>query len=385
MESVEMNSNQIRKIPYTKPSITSLEVEYATDAAANGWGEHCYDYIIRFEEAFKAHLGVKYAIATSSCTGALHMGMHALGIGAGDEVIMADTNWIATAAPIVHLGATPVFVDILPDSWCLDPEQVEAAITPKTKAIVAVHLYGNLCDMEALLAIGERHCIPVIEDAAEAVGSVYHGKRAGSMGRFGAFSFHGTKTITTGEGGMFVTNDPELYEQVLTLSNHGRARHQSKQFWPDMVGFKYKMSNIQAAIGCAQMQRINELVNRKREILQSYKEEFNNLGIIHQGFNPEPDGCLIGAWMTTVVINAPSENSTLTETLQSGLKSRGIDARPFFAPLSSTPPFQGLRNTGTHCKWAYSIPPVALNLPCSHEISKSDISYVADAIKEALS
>ena len=116
----------IRKIPYTKPSITELEVQYATDAAANGWGEHCYDYIVRFEEAFKAHLGVNYAIATSSCTGALHMGMHALGIGPGDEVIMADTNWIATAAPIVHLGATPVFVDILPDSWCLDPEQLEA-------------------------------------------------------------------------------------------------------------------------------------------------------------------------------------------------------------------------------------------------------------------
>ena len=193
-----MTTSEIRKIPYTKPSITPLEVEFATDAAANGWGEHCYDYIVRFEEAFKAHLGVKYAIATSSCTGALHMGMHALGVGPGDEVIMADTNWIATAAPIVHLGATPVFVDILADSWCLDPEQVEAAITPKTKAIVAVHLYGNLCEMDALLAIGARHGIPVIEDAAEAVGSVYHGKRAGSMGRFGAFSFHGTKTITRG-------------------------------------------------------------------------------------------------------------------------------------------------------------------------------------------
>jgi perosamine synthetase len=380
-----MTSSQIRKIPYTKPSITELEVQYATDAAANGWGEHCYDYIVRFEEAFKAHLGVNYAIATSSCTGALHMGMHALGIGPGDEVIMADTNWIASAAPIVHLGATPVFVDILPESWCLDPEQVKAAITPNTKGIVAVHLYGNLCDMNALLAIGERYGIPVIEDAAEAVGSVYHGKRAGSIGRFGAFSFHGTKTITTGEGGMFVTNDPDLYEQMLTLSNHGRTRGQSKQFWPDMVGFKYKMSNIQAAIGCAQMQRINELVSRKREILQSYKEEFKNLGVIHQGFNPELDGCLIGAWMTTVVIDAPCENSTLSETLQSGLKSRGIDARPFFAPLSSTPPFRGLRNGRTHCKWAYSIPPVALNLPCSHEISKSDISYVANAIKEALS
>ena len=379
-----MSTSEIRKIPYTKPSITELEVQYATDAAANGWGEHCYDYIVRFEEEFKAHLGVKYAIATSSCTGALHMGMHALGIGAGDEVIMADTNWIATAAPIVHLGATPVFVDILPDSWCLDPEQVEAAITLKTKAIVAVHLYGNLCDMDALLAIGDRHGIPVIEDAAEAVGSVYHGKRAGSMGRFGAFSFHGTKTITTGEGGMFVTNDPDIYEQVLTLSNHGRARGQSKQFWPDVVGFKYKMSNIQAAIGCAQMQRINELVARKREILQSYKENFVNLDISHQGFNPEMHGCFIGAWMSTVVIDAPSENSTLSETLQTSLKKRGIDARPFFSPLSSTPPFRSLLNGDKHCNWAYSIPPVALNLPCSHEISQLDIHYVTSAIKDAL-
>jgi perosamine synthetase len=379
-----MTTSEVRKIPYTKPSITELEVQYATDAAANGWGEHCYDYIVRFEEVFKSHLGVKYAIATSSCTGALHMGIHALGIGAGDEVIMADTNWIATAAPIVHLGAMPVFVDILPDSWCLDPEQVEAAITPKTKAIVAVHLYGNLCEMDALLAIGERHGIPVIEDAAEAVGSVYHGKRAGSMGRFGAFSFHGTKTITTGEGGMFVTNDPDLYEQVLTLSNHGRVRGQSKQFWPDMVGFKYKISNIQAAIGCAQMQRINDLVDRKRAILQAYKEEFENLGIAHQGFNPELHGCLIGAWMTTVVMDIPSENSTLSEALQTGLRKKGIDARAFFAPLSSTPPFRGIANGYKHCKWAYSIPPVAINLPCSHEITRSDIHCVSSAVKEAL-
>ncbi len=143
------------RIPYTRPSITDLEVSYATDAARNGWGERCYDYINRFEEAFRSHLGVKYAIATSSCTGALHMGLAALGIGQGDEVIMADTNWIATAAPVVHLGAKPVFVDILPDSWCLDPELAEAAITPRTKAIIAVHLYGNLCEMDRLLAIGE--------------------------------------------------------------------------------------------------------------------------------------------------------------------------------------------------------------------------------------
>ena len=150
------------RIYYTKPSITALEVRYATDAAANGWGENCYEYINRFEEAFKRHLGVNYAIATSSCTGALHMGMAAMGIAPGDEVIVADTNWIATVSPIVHLGAKPIFVDILVDSWCLDPELVEKAITSRTKAIVAVHLYGNLCDMDKLLALGEKHCVPII-------------------------------------------------------------------------------------------------------------------------------------------------------------------------------------------------------------------------------
>jgi perosamine synthetase len=141
------------RIYYTKPSITELEIRYATDAAANGWGEKCYDYIYRFENLFKKHLNVKYAIATSSCTGALHMGLAALGIGPGDEVILADINWIASAAPITYLGAKPVFVDILPDTWCIHPEKAEAAITPKTKAIIAVHLYGNLCEMDALLDI----------------------------------------------------------------------------------------------------------------------------------------------------------------------------------------------------------------------------------------
>ncbi len=255
-------------IPYTKPSITELEIRYAKDAATNGWGDRCYEYIERFEQAFRNYLGVKHAIATSSCTGALHMGLAALGISTGDEVILADTNWIATAAPISYLGATPVFVDIQLDTWCIDPVLAERAITPKTSAIIATHLYGNLCDMDYLLAVGQQHSIPIIEDAAEAIGSIYHGCRAGSMGKFGTFSFHGTKTMTTGEGGMFVTNDDALYEHVLSLSNHGRSRKQTKQFWPDMIGFKYKMSNIQAAIGCAQMERIDQLTSRKRAILK---------------------------------------------------------------------------------------------------------------------
>ena len=363
------------RIHYTKPSITELEVRLATDAAANGWGEHCYEYITRFEDAFRRHLGVEYAIATSSCTGALHMGLAALGIGPGDEVILADTNWIASAAPITYLGAKPVFVDILPDSWCLDPAQVEAAITPATKAIMAVHLYGNLCGMNELMAIGDKHGVPVIEDAAEAIGSVYHGKRAGSIGIFGSFSFHGTKTVTTGEGGMFVTNDCELYEKVLTLSNHGRARGQTRQFWPDTIGYKYKMSNIQAAIGCAQVERIDELVARKREIFSYYRAQVADLPV---SLNPEPAGTVNGCWMPSVVFSR--ESGITRETLQEAFSADNIDARVFFWPLSSLPPFAPAYKNIV----AYDIPARAINLPSFHDISESELARVTAVIRTAV-
>ncbi|GAB1816243.1 DegT/DnrJ/EryC1/StrS family aminotransferase [Mycobacterium sp. MUNTM1] len=362
------------RIAYTKPSITDLEVRYATDAAANGWGERCYEYIGRFEGSFKKHLGVKHAIATSSCTGALHMGMAALGIGPGDEVIMADTNWIATAAPIVYLGAKPVFVDILPESWCIDPELAEAAITPRTKAIVAVHLYGNLCEIDRLLAIGEKHGVPVIEDAAEAIGSIFHGKRAGSMGHFGTFSFHGTKTVTTGEGGMFVTNDDELYEKVLTLSNHGRSRSQAKQFWPDVVGFKYKMSNIQAAIGFGQMERINELTSRKREIFRAYNDELS--GMEGVSMNPEPPGTQNGCWMPTVVFD--ESTGIKSERLTAAFAAENVDARVFFHPLSAVPPFAGSLGG----KWAGDIPRRAINIPSFHDITQDEQRRVVQVIRD---
>lgn len=364
------------RIPYTKPSITELEVGYATDAARNGWGERCYDYIHRFEALFKAHLGVKHAIATSSCTGALHLGLAALGIGAGDEVIVADTNWIASVAPIVHLGAKPVFVDILPDSWCIDPDRVVSAITPRTRAIMAVHLYGNLCDMDRLLAIAREHGIPVIEDAAEALGSVYRGHRAGSMGRFSTFSFHGTKTATTGEGGIFATDDDALHETVLTLSNHGRARGQSRQFWPDLLGFKYKMSNLQAAIGCGQFERIEDLVQRKRAILSAYRERLGSRPGI--AMNPEPPGVINGAWMPTAVF-AP-ETGITREQLQAAFAADNIDARVFFHPLSGLPMFEPVAGNIR----AADIPKRAINLPSYHDMGSSEIDRVAAVIERLL-
>lgn len=363
------------RIFYTKPSITELEVGYATDAAANGWGEHCYDYIHRFEKLFREHLGVKHAIATSSGTGALHLGMAALGIGQGDEIILADINWIASVAPIVHLGATPVFVDVREDSWCLDPAAVEAAITPKTKAILAVHLYGNLCDMDALLDIGQRHGIHVIEDAAEALGSIWRGRRAGSLGMFGAFSFHGTKTVTTGEGGIFVTDDDALYENVLTLSNHGRARGESRQFWASRVGFKYKMSNLQAAIGCGQMERVEELVAGKRRVYERYASA---LAELPGSMNPEPAGTRNGFWMPTFVVKEGIPFSR--QVLLDRFKSENIDGRVFFWPLSMLPMFD--RVPGNHR--SYSLYTRAVNLPSYHDITPAEQDRVVGCIAVTL-
>lgn len=360
------------RILYTKPSITELETRYAADAAQNGWGSRCYDYINRFEGAFKAHIGRQFAIATSSCTGALHMGLSALDIGEGCEVILADTNWIATAAPIVHLGATPVFADILPDTWCLDPADAERHVTPRTRAIIATHLYGNLCDMDALLALGRRTGIPVIEDAAEAIGSVWHGRRAGSMGLFSTFSFHGTKTLTTGEGGMFLTDDDALYERVLTLSNHGRARGPAHALWPETVGFKYKMSNIAAAIGCAQIERIDDLVARKRDILTRYKARL--AGLADLSMNPECDGTINGAWMPTVVFGPAS--GVTREALLSAFAAADIDARVFFHPLSSLSMFESRPDNTV----AWSIPERAINLPSYHDMTDYDIERVVSAL-----
>lgn len=363
------------RIYYTKPSITELEVRYATDAAANGWGERCYEYIGQFEELFKKHLAVKHAIATSSCTGAMHMGLAALGIGPGDEVILGDINWIASAAPITYLGATPVFVDVLEDSWCIDPAKAEAAITPKTKAIIAVHLYGNLCELDTLFEIGRRHNIPIIEDAAEAIGSQWHGKRAGSLGAFGTFSFHGTKTITTGEGGMLVSNDDTLYEKVLTLNNHGRSPKQPKQFWAEMIGFKYKLSNIQAAIGCAQMERIDELIARKRQIFEYYTKSFHDLPVT---MNPEHPGTVNGYWMPTIVVNKGVPFNR--ENLLAAFKTDNIDGRVFFWPLSMLPMFKEKRENIV----SYGLYERAINLPSYHSITDNDIDRVVHQVRAQL-
>jgi len=365
-----------QRIDYTKPSITELEIEYVNDAIRNGWGPRCYEYIDRFEESFKRHLRVKYAIATSSATGALHMGMAALGIGKGDEVILANSNWVASLAPILYLGATPVFVDINENDWCLNPREVSKFITSKTKAIMAVHLYGNLCEMEELSKIAQSNGVHLIEDAAEAIGSVYKGQRAGSIGSFGAFSFHGTKTMTTGEGGILVTNDANIYNDILTLSNHGRDRAQKKQFWADKLGFKYKMSNIQAAIGLGQIERIESLIARKREIFHYYKANLESEKRIKM--NPIFKDRESGYWINNIVFDASLGIGR--DAISNAFNSANIDARVFFWPLSILPFVDMEVNTPV----AFDIPNRAINLPSFHDISADEQDRVISVIKKLL-
>jgi perosamine synthetase len=365
------------KIYYAKPSITQVEIDLANDAVINGWGDHYNDYIERFENTFREYLGVKHTIATSSCTGALQLGLAGLDISSNDEIILADINWVATVAPVVHLKAKPILVDVLPDSWCLDPISVKKAITKKTKAIIATHLYGNLCEIEELLRISQEYNIPLIEDAAEAIGSMYHGQPAGSMGIFGVFSFHGSKTITTGEGGLLSTNDTELYNKIFTLSNHGRIKGEKQQFWPKVVGYKFKMSSIQAAIGLGQMTRIEELVDKKRLIFSWYKDKLSGFPL---QLNPEQVNCRNGFWMPTAIINKDIKFNR--EDLLNSFKIANIDGRVFFWPLSMMS-LDGIEKLYEN-KVSYDIFYRGINLPSYHDITENDVDRVVKCLKKSL-
>ena len=366
-----------KKIPINKPSITALEISYVNDAIANGWGEKCYDYIYRFQNDFARYQDTKFALATSSCTGAIHLALMALGVKAGDEVIVPDITWIASVEPVLYIGAKPVFVDVLSDSWCIDPEKIKVAITSKTKAIIPVHLYGNVCEMDEIMAIAKAHNLAVIEDAAEALGSEYKGKKAGSIGDAGVFSFHGTKTMTTGEGGILVTNNEAVFEKAKILNDHGRNPKdpEIKMFWMRDYGYKYKISNLQAALGCAQISRIEELVGRKREIFNSYKELLKGL----PGYmNPEPEGTKNSYWLPTFIFDESINFNRSTFFIF--MTENRIDCRPFFFPLSSLPMFETKRQN----KVAYAIFERGINLPSFHDMTLMEIELVCTCIKHYL-
>jgi perosamine synthetase len=369
----------MQSIPVSGPSITQKEIDYVTNAVTSAWYGNANIYHDRFEAAFAKYIGVKYAIALPSCTSAIHLSLLALGISEGDEVIVPDITWIASAAPINYVGATPVFADIDPQTWCIDAESLESYITSKTKAIIPVNLYGGMPDMDAILAIANKYNLAVIEDAAESIGSEYHGSKAGSFGDTGVFSFHGSKTMTTGEGGMLVTNREDIYQKVCFLRDHGR-KPGDKLFYNTEVAYKYKMSSMQAALGLAQLERIEELVDRKRQIFNWYQSELDSISGLT--LNYEALDTKNSYWMTTVIID-PKYNLDKHQLMEI-MRENAIDTRPFFHPLSSLPAYENLpsaelaRSLNHH---SYQIAKHGINLPSGMNIRSVDVENISSTLR----
>ena len=366
------------RLPIAGPSITELEIEYVTDAVRNDWYHKAGNYLGRFEQAFAKHTGRHFAISLPSCTSALHLALAAAGVGFDDEVVVPDCTWIASAAPISYVGAKPVFVDIDPSTWCLSPEALESAITPRTRAVIVVDLYGQMPNWDAILKICARHGLIAIEDSAEAVGSTYKGRPAGSFGLCSAFSFHGSKTLTTGEGGMLVCDDAEFYGRVQKLRDHGRAPG-DVMFRNDEIAFKYKMSPIQAALGLAQLERLEELVNMKRSIFAWYREML--APCTQLSMNPDCEYVYNSYWMSTVLLEAGFDLGK--EDLFDQLRGRGIDVRPFFYPLSALPAYKSLPDVKfareRNCN-AYAISRRGVNLPSALSLTKLDVARVCEVL-----
>jgi len=353
------------RIPVAAPSITDREVELVAEAARTAWRHNHYAFNARFERMLADYVGVALA---------------ALGVGPGDEVIAPDVTWIASVAPIVYVGAEPVLVDIRPDTWCIDPDAVEAAIGPKTKVIMGVDLYGSTCEWERLQAIADRHGLLLIEDAAEALGSARHGRRAGALGRVSAFSFHGSKTVVTGEGGMLATDDAALFERVLFLRDHGR-KPGDRFFLNSEIAFKYRMSAVQAALGVAQMERIDELIAYKRRIFGWYRDRLGGMNGIT--LNAEPADTLNSYWMTTAIFD--SSLGLEKFTVMAELDKRNIDSRPIFSRLSTLPAFaerpQATRFVTAADRGA-GIADYGVNLPSGYNMTEELVDVVCEAVRE---
>jgi len=372
----------MKRIPVAGPSITQREIDYVTEAVRTAWYDGANTFHDRFERAFATHCGRRHAVSLPSCTAGLHLALMALGVGPGDEVIVPEATWIASVAPVRYVGATPVFADIDARTWCLSPRSFAELITPRTKAAIVVDLYGSMPDWDELAAVAERHGVALIEDSAEAAGSRWRDRPAGAFGVMAAFSFHGSKTLTAGEGGMLLLDDDRLLDRVLRLRDHGRAPG-DVMFCNEEVGWKYKMSSMQAALGLAQLERLDELVAGKRRLYGWYREMLDgwNAGSL----NPDVPGLYNSYWMSTVVLDSRLE--VTKEALVPALKAQGIDSRPFFSPLSCIPAFRATaqaKAARARNATAYSLTPFGINLPSALSLSRDDVARVCRSLRDAV-
>jgi perosamine synthetase len=354
------------------PSISTIESYYSYDAASYGWNGNWSKYLTKFEKKFAEYVGVKYAMATSSCTGALQIALMALDIGPGDEVIVPDQTWVATANAVRYVGAIPVFADIELDTWNINVKSVEKLITSKTKAIMPVHMYGHPARMTALIELAKKHGLKVVEDAAPAIGAEWEGKRCGSFGDFAGFSFQGAKLMVTGEGGMLVTNSDELYQKALKIWDQGR--NPSRTFWIDENGVKFKMSNIQAALGLAQLERVDELIEMKRRLFTWYQEGLAGTPFIF--LNEEVKGAHSIYWMSSFRLDESAPISR--DNLIKRLKEVNVDTRPVFPAISQYPIWPRHQEPQPT---AMRVGLQAINLPSGVCLTKDEVMYAAAQVK----
>ena len=363
------------------PSITSRELGYVVDAAQNGWNFHFKNYLGKFEKALANYVGTDHCVGMSSGTAALHVGLKLLGVGEGDEVIMPDLTFVSCANAVRFLGGTPVFVDVDPDTWCIDIDAMEMAITPKTKVIMPVWMYGQAPRMDELMDVFHRKCVAndtngwVLEDACPALGTIYKGKKAGSWGHVSAFSFQGAKIAVMGEGGALLTNYGSFDKKARSLYSHGRDF--DKEFWHSEVGFMYRLSNLQAALGLAQVERIEELAAKKRQIFQWYKDRLGDLDCITM--NADQPEARLNYWMPSIVLQ---RSSLSRDELRSALKEKLIDTRPFFYPISKFSMYENCPRGNN--RFSYYLGHHGINLPSGVWLDEERVDYIACNIRELL-
>jgi len=358
-------------IPVYKPRIGERERDYVSSAVESTWISSKGEFLDRFELEFPLFVEADYGVATCNGTVSLHVAFAALGLGPGDEVIVPTFTYVASVNAITYTGATPVFVDSEPEFWNMDPALIEAAITPRTKAIEVVHLYGHPADMDPILEIAARHGLPIIEDAAEAHGATYRGRKVGAMGKAGSFSFFGNKIITTGEGGMVVTNDPEFAETCRHLRGQGVSPTQT--YWHDVVGFNYRMTNIAAAIGCAQLEQVDEVLAKKSQIAAWYTERL--AGTPGLTLQREAEWAHAVWWMNSVLIDP-----ALRDDLMTAMRQRGVDSRPFFYPAHTLPMYSHDESFPV----AEYLGAAGINLPSYPDLSQDEVELVCTALQESL-
>jgi perosamine synthetase len=360
--------------PISKPSISQLEIDYVTDAISSTWVSSLGPYIDRFESEFAAFCGTKHAIAVSNGTVAIHLAAHALGLGYGDEVIMPNLSFIATSNAVMLTGAKPVFADIDPFNLCLDPSKIESLITPRTKAIMPVHLYGHPADMVSINSIAKTHNLLVIEDAAEAHGASVNGKFVGSLGNCATFSFYGNKNLTTGEGGMITTDDDDLAYKCRYLRDHAMSKE--KRYWHTEMGFNYRMTNIQAALGCAQIERYEDMMAHRKRVFEIYYRELS--GVDNLILNRTSSWATNSYWLICLEIDNYIESQR--DELMIKLKENMIDSRPYFYPMSMMPYINQYPDTPV----ALDIYRKGINLPSYISLSEKEIVYICDTLKSLL-